>query len=927
MATLRADQVDALKHARPVQVETTTSKQAISIEPFNSKELEEVVYLHAGGPVWTLDWLHPPSTNASYVALSAHPTQVTADGDTVTPNHVYNDRYEGSNVVQIWSCIAKSKASTPASSLVLTIPHNGGFAWVLKWAPHACASLPIGLGVLAVALGDGSLHLYRFLEDHSYSVLGTYHDPQSSFLAISWSRTHPYMFLTGRVDGAIHMWNVQDVLEEGCNRSTSVAVATFAPHCRFEDADSMSKQPRHHWGCGWVAVREIEWSPHDPYVFCSIGNDTTLRIWDIREPRACLRAHRLVNFTFGLGALWFNPTTIFIATDQGAIFGVDPLTGMQRLLLTHPHLDSPVWSFTSARCIPPNIPVMLSACASGMILQSRLDRLSTKRSLPTAIVQLQTSPTAASQQLRISYAKVTRKSTATNGKRVFPDRSLAIHRVMLSPSGSHMLWAGATGVVAIKPYAFGVPRSSTGKPIGRPRKYDINSKQGRRKKPLKYNSDQDIPDFDNEGSAGTSSTSEDVGVEDLSDGDGKDDAAIQSEDHAKGMKRPAPERVVATRKKAKTSYAEHSGSEIEVPDDSNDDDHEIAPNKAVGSDVQQPKPRERKAQTLSPAVVVVVDASVKRRGRVKKEGVVVQPAGQGSLDSFFAPKTPKVLSQPKVLADALARDVPTTKSSTNATSQVAVVPDVSVKMRGRPKKEAGQPSLPATSPGNEGTGAIAEPRTAKGKRVAKKPPTAAEAKKVTQTPSQVHAPVERTAAASSEATGAKKNADTPNVPVKKRGRPPKTAIAKHALVDSVPAASTKARGRPKAASQESPVVAARKAPATAAGKKTMVQTKLQLVKVETTAASPAATTPQQIDGAGSRPCPLTVGQVVHVAARTFRGMNKLGGAGFVKSVNADGTVDVKYVLGGQERGVALEYVSAEAQDAPDADSSNRRRRG
>ncbi|RHY66998.1 hypothetical protein DYB26_003627, partial [Aphanomyces astaci] len=189
------DQVDALKHAVAVHVETQKSKHAISIAPLTSKRSQQVVYLNAGGPVWAVDWYQPPSTpSTSYIALSAHPTVSSANGDVVVPNHSYNERYDGGNVVQIWAVSAKSKQHS--SSLVLSIPHNGAFAWSLKWAPHVSACL----GVLAAALGDGTLHLYRMLHDQSYSMVGTYQDPHSSLLSISWSRTHPYMFLTGRVD-------------------------------------------------------------------------------------------------------------------------------------------------------------------------------------------------------------------------------------------------------------------------------------------------------------------------------------------------------------------------------------------------------------------------------------------------------------------------------------------------------------------------------------------------------------------------------------------------------------------------------------------------------------------------------------------------------------------------------------------------------
>ena len=57
-------------------------------------------------------------------------------------------------------------------------------------------------------------------------------------------------------------------------------------------------------------------------------------------------------------------------------------------------------------------------------------------------------------------------------------------------------------------------------------------------------------------------------------------------------------------------------------------------------------------------------------------------------------------------------------------------------------------------------------------------------------------------------------------------------------------------------------------------------------------------------------CPFRVKQTVSVEARTYPGMNKHGGVGRVMKINADGTVNVKYILGGSEKNLDLKYVSA-----------------
>jgi hypothetical protein len=49
---------------------------------------------------------------------------------------------------------------------------------------------------------------------------------------------------------------------------------------------------------------------------------------------------------------------------------------------------------------------------------------------------------------------------------------------------------------------------------------------------------------------------------------------------------------------------------------------------------------------------------------------------------------------------------------------------------------------------------------------------------------------------------------------------------------------------------------------------------------------------------------------VEVESRTWPGINKPGGHGRVVKVNDDGTVNVKYVLGGSEKGIDVKYVAA-----------------
>ncbi|RHZ20561.1 hypothetical protein DYB26_009088, partial [Aphanomyces astaci] len=246
----------------------------------------------------------------------------------------------------------------------------------------------------------------------------------------------------------------------------------------------------------------------------------------------------------------------------------------------------------------------------GSILQTRLDRLSTKRSCPTLFAQLKTiSP----HHLSVSFEKIARKANAGSGKRTFPDRNLAIHRVLFSPDGSQMMWAGVTGLVGIAPYEYEVPRVASGKTIGRPRKYDINSKEGRRKKPLKYAKDIKEEDEDED-----SSSSQSDGDLDLSDGNssgGEDGVQVH------GKKRAARV-VVSTRKKARVSYVEPEDIDTFAQSISEDGDGQEAP--LLTS----------KIQAITPAATA---AAPPKRGRPKKPVPMMKRAGvmTGPLDAHI----------------------------------------------------------------------------------------------------------------------------------------------------------------------------------------------------------------------------------------------------------------------------------------------------
>ncbi len=74
---------------------------------------------------------------------------------------------------------------------------------------------------------------------------------------------------------------------------------------------------------------------------------------------------------------------------------------------------------------------------------------------------------------------------------------------------------------------------------------------------------------------------------------------------------------------------------------------------------------------------------------------------------------------------------------------------------------------------------------------------------------------------------------------------------------------------------------------------------------------------------------FNIGTLVHVESRTWPGINKPGGVGRVVSFDVPNCcVDVKYVLGGEEKGIDLEFVKLHKFDGDDDDNggSGRARR-
>ncbi|KAF1335998.1 hypothetical protein FI667_g710, partial [Globisporangium splendens] len=332
-----------------------------------------------------------------FLALSTHPPCEVVDGRVVKntpPDHYYNVQAPGARrLIQIWAIpvqpkaknakknahlVAVAPAPTLKPKLVYGIDHYSGAAWDLQWCPlaHTMPKRTLNsslLGVLAVCFGDGSLQIFEvpkipleLLTLEGAAKQGSVERlapivhasvPKIIQLSIQWSPHHWNLILTGGSD--VSLWNLESELSGSNHHQDDPAapesaenVVQIEPQRRYQDADAVGKQEAFEWGWGWVAVRSVAWSPFDEFIFATTGNDSIFKVWDIREPRICLRSHR-IRSTWGLALQWMDHTTIQISGDQGSIYMYDIL------------IDSPVWDLQFAR--RGDVPLLASCCTSGSI--------------------------------------------------------------------------------------------------------------------------------------------------------------------------------------------------------------------------------------------------------------------------------------------------------------------------------------------------------------------------------------------------------------------------------------------------------------------------------------------------------------------------------------------------------------------------------
>lgn len=317
---------------------------------------------YVGGLVWAVDWcpsLPTPvpsrkerdkdvSRSEEFLAVSAHPKGVQSNKIGVPVS--------GRGLIQIWSVRQCSQplGSNPIRPR-LAIAHNGLVTWDVKWCPNPSAYVSnwspgpdchSPIGVLAAALGDGSVEVYCVPNPEEVlgcsalrqggqnghangecalpvsSSVSASNEPLvvalkpvvsiagesmncSIVSSIDWLPSFPNdLLLLGCWDGHVSIWQL--------------------PQC-----DGHSPQQLAYHRCEYLAIRRAVWlrttSPPSAAdsshrnLFCTAGHSGKLVIWDAGDIFYPVLSKALTRYWLLDVATSGDPLSIFVAVEDGVV--------------------------------------------------------------------------------------------------------------------------------------------------------------------------------------------------------------------------------------------------------------------------------------------------------------------------------------------------------------------------------------------------------------------------------------------------------------------------------------------------------------------------------------------------------------------------------------------------------------------------------
>ncbi|EMR11136.1 hypothetical protein PNEG_00732 [Pneumocystis murina B123] len=288
---------DYLKASLPLKVYIGTyeaSKLHI-IERFSFYSLKKAYPLktgyiiHAGFPIWGLDWCPGHLEGKQYLAVSGHP-------DYETHSTLLYATKPKKSAIQIWSFLPGSNdglCNNP--QLEIFIFHAFGSVWDLKWCPLT-SKIDGKLGFLAAIFGDGCARIFSIpLSNKTNETLYMKLEQVKLSLKIHDTRCTCLCWISSnRI--AIGASNGQICILDLEKKDPNIPIISFFAHSSY--------------------IRNIaSCSPSYPNLLISSAYDCTVKITDIRDPLgdiAFIQRQRAMNFILQ----WWDELSCIILSDN-----------------------------------------------------------------------------------------------------------------------------------------------------------------------------------------------------------------------------------------------------------------------------------------------------------------------------------------------------------------------------------------------------------------------------------------------------------------------------------------------------------------------------------------------------------------------------------------------------------------------------------
>lgn len=265
----------------------------------NDNDTKPVFAINTGGPIWALDFVPKTDVDSNqYLALGGY--------KLTNEQHVLDEITNYRNAIQIWNYSGKKRRKPKLDMCIL---YEFGIIADMKWCPSQFYKVDNTLGLLAVLVGDGSIHILvvphpdRIRTEMSLEQDDTVHLvvkkprlllklPRTYHLCLSWSQG---LLACGTLLGHIVVWDI----------FRSLHFQTPMIHIQIPEADRSS-------------VRNISWvSQLGQRFILSIDIAGSVYTHDLNDPYFGHQVMRLRSACAPLVVFNNNPPSFFFGDNDG----------------------------------------------------------------------------------------------------------------------------------------------------------------------------------------------------------------------------------------------------------------------------------------------------------------------------------------------------------------------------------------------------------------------------------------------------------------------------------------------------------------------------------------------------------------------------------------------------------------------------------